>query len=110
MQWLHGLFPHVLRLLRIVWPFLLVVVLLVLLGSTSIAILSSVRAYVGGEGLWSKAQKEAVYYLNRYADTRSVADYQNYLHEIAPPMGNPQASEAPEKSRPDLAVARQGFV
>ena len=110
MQWLHGLFPHVLRLLRIVWPFLAVVVLLVLLGSTSIAILSSVRAYVGGEGLWSKAQKEAVYYLNRYADTRSEADYRQYLEAIAVPLGDRKAREELEKPRPDLAVARQGFI
>jgi len=26
-------------------------------------ILSAVRAYVGGEGLWSKGQKQAVYHL-----------------------------------------------
>ncbi len=110
MQWLHGLFPHVLRLLRIVWPFVAVVVLLVLLGSTSIAILSSVRAYVGGEGLWSKAQKEAVYYLNRFADTRSEADYRRYLEAIAVPLGDRKAREELEKPRPDLAVARQGFI
>jgi hypothetical protein len=29
----------------------------------SINTLSSVRAYVGGEGLWSKAQKDALYQL-----------------------------------------------
>ena len=28
--------------------------------------LSSVRAYVGGEGLWSKAQKDAVFHLYKY--------------------------------------------
>ncbi len=29
--------------------------------------LSSLRAYVGGEGLWSKAQKDAVFHLYKYA-------------------------------------------
>ena len=38
----------------------------------SLNTLSSLRAYVGGEGLWSKAQKDAVYYLNRYADTAAL--------------------------------------
>ena len=55
---LSGIIPSGSRLLRIVWPLLAVVALLALLGATSIDILSSVRAYVAGEGLWSKAQKE----------------------------------------------------
>lgn len=33
----------------------------------SINTLSSVRAYVSGEGLWSKAQKDAMYQLLRYS-------------------------------------------
>jgi diguanylate cyclase (GGDEF)-like protein/PAS domain S-box-containing protein len=109
-QGLHGLYPNVLRLLRIVWPFLAVVVLLVLLGAASITILSSVRAYVGGEGLWSKAQKESVYYLNRYADTRAEADYQRYLQDIAVPLGDRKAREELEKPHPDPELARQGFI
>ena len=32
-------------------------------------VLSSVRAFVHGEGLWSKAQKDAVYNLNRFSIT-----------------------------------------
>ena len=59
------------RLLQIVWPFLAVVVLLVILSSVSTNIMSSVRAYVGGESLWSKAQKESVVALNRYATTHA---------------------------------------
>ena len=41
-------FPISRRLLLIIWPFLAIVVLLVLLGVGSVDILSSVRAYVGG--------------------------------------------------------------
>ena len=32
----------------------------------SVGTLSSVRAFVGGEGLWSKAQKDAIYHLEKY--------------------------------------------
>jgi two-component system response regulator RpfG len=45
------------RLLQIVWPFLAVVVLLAILSAVSTSIMSSVRAYVGGESLWSKRRK-----------------------------------------------------
>ncbi len=33
-------------------------------------ILSSIRSFVAGEGFWSKAQKNAIYRLNRYATTK----------------------------------------
>ena len=41
-------------------------------------VLSGVRAYVGGEGLWSKGQKDAVYALNRYLDSRDPADFHRF--------------------------------
>src|SRR5579871_1350181 len=44
----------------------------------SVNTLSSVRAYVTGEGLWSKAQKEAVYQLMKYGRTHDEADYEKY--------------------------------
>ena len=98
------------RLLRIIWPFLAIVALLLVLWSISMDILSSARAYVGGESLWSKAQKDAVYYLNRYAGTRSETDYERYLVAIRVPLGDRQAREALEEPKPDLERARQGFL
>ncbi len=98
------------RLLLIVWPFLAIVVLLVLLGIGSVDILSSVRAYVSGESLWSKAQKDAAYYLNNYARSRSPEEYQRFQEAIAVPLGDRIAREELEKPAPDLDVARHGFV
>ena len=98
------------RLLRITWPFLAIVVLLVLLASESLKIVSASRAYVGAESLWSKAQKEAVYSLFRYAQSRSEADYRSYLQSISVPMGDRRARLELSKEEPDLAVAREGFL
>jgi diguanylate cyclase (GGDEF)-like protein/PAS domain S-box-containing protein len=98
------------RLLRITWPFFLVVVALVLLATESLRIVSAARAYVGGESLWSKAQKEAVYSLFRYAQTGAAADYRDYRNAIAIPLGDRQARLELEKAEPDLAVAREGFL
>lgn len=102
--------PDSRRLLRITWPFLAIVLLLVLLASESLKIVSASRAYVGGESLWSKAQKEAVYSLFRYAQSHLESDYRDYRESIAVPMGDRRARLELEKDDPDLAVAREGFI
>ena len=42
------------------------------------SILIATRSYAEGESLWSKAQKQSVFQLLRYAQTRDVAHYDNY--------------------------------
>jgi len=98
------------RLLRITWPFFAIVVTLVLLASESLQIVSASRAYVGGESFWSKAQKEAVYHLFRYAQSRSESDYRAYRGAIAVTLGDRRARLELEKPEPDLAVVREGFI
>ena len=73
-------------------------------------VLSSVRAFVGGEGLYSKAQKDAVLYLSHYAKSQDETDYQKFLHAIAVPRGDRDARVALDKPDPDFAAARQGFI
>jgi two-component system, sensor histidine kinase len=41
----------------------------------SLNTLSSLKAYVGGEGLWSKAQKDAVFHLYKYGISLTQEDY-----------------------------------
>jgi signal transduction histidine kinase len=72
--------------------------------------MTSIRAYVGGEGLWSKAQKEASASLAKYASSHDEADYQNFLEFLKVPLGDKKARLELEKPAPDLAVARQGFL
>ena len=102
--------PKSRRLLRIIWPFLAIVALLIVLGGISMDLMSATRAYVGGEGLWSKAQKDSVYFLNRYAATRSETDYERFLEAIKVPLGDRKAREELERTKPDLKIARQGFL
>ncbi|MFN2376198.1 MAG: ATP-binding protein [Candidatus Binatia bacterium] len=80
------------------------------LAAASMGILSAVRAHVGGEGLWSKGQKEAVYSLRRYAVTRNLADFARYRAAIAVPLGDRKARLELEKPDPDLRVAREGLL
>ena len=71
------------RLFKLVWPFVLTVMLQVALGVFSLNILSAVRAYVGGESLWSKGQKDAIYALYRYADSGNLTDLIQYQHALS---------------------------
>lgn len=87
---------------------LLAIVLLFLWAS--IMSLSAVRAYVGGEGLWSKAQKDAVYSLQKYGKTHDPQDYLDFQKFLRVNRGDKQARLELEKKYPDLNVAREGFI
>ena len=98
------------RLLLIVWPVLAIVVFLVMLAMVSVDILSAGRAYVGGEGLWSKAQKDAVYYLTQYAQNKADEEYLEFRRAIAVPLGDRTARIELDKRHPDIEVARNGLL
>lgn len=76
----------------------------------SIHTLSSVRAFVGAEGLWSKAQKDAVYNLRKYSRTHNVADYMEFKHFMEVPSGDHIARVELNKKDPDLTIVRNGFL
>lgn len=76
----------------------------------SINTLSSVRAYVNGEGLWSKAQKDAMYQLLKYGRSRNEADYLEFKEFMKVPMGDHKALAELAKPEPDMQIARQGLI
>ena len=94
----------------ILWLFIAIVICLLALGYEVIQSLSAARAYVGGEGLWSKAQKEALLDLTRYANSHSETDYQNYLNALRTPLGDKIARLELEKATPDLNIVSTGFI
>jgi len=102
--------PVAKKLVVILWLFLLIVVSLLGLSYLTIENLSAARAYVGGEGLWSKAQKQAVHDLLRYSISHSDADYQNYRQALLVPLGDKQARMELEKPVPDMRIVRSGFI
>jgi diguanylate cyclase (GGDEF)-like protein/PAS domain S-box-containing protein len=98
------------RLLGIVWPFIAVVLLQALLGCVSLYMMSAVRSYVGGESLWSKGQKDAIYYLNLYANSRDEINYMKYQQAIAIPQGGHDLRVAMDQPVPDIARANAGIL
>jgi len=98
------------KLVVILWLFLVAVISLLALSYITIENLSSARAYVGGEGLWSKAQKQAVHDLLRYSTSHSERDFQNYREALLVPLGDRQARLELEKAVPDMSIVGRGFI
>ncbi|MDR3427295.1 EAL domain-containing protein [Silvimonas sp.] len=98
------------RMLPIAWPFILIVTLLVLLQWACLDMLSAGRAFVGGESMWSKGQKDAIYYLERYASTLDEREYQAYENAISVPLGDQRARRALDMTEADLYTAREGLL
>jgi diguanylate cyclase (GGDEF)-like protein len=90
--------------------FAAIVLSLLILADFSFGVLSSVRAYVGGESRWSKAQKDAVFHLQKYAITRDPQDLRRFRENISVPLGDHTARLEMNKSNPDIQMVRQGFV
>jgi signal transduction histidine kinase len=76
----------------------------------SLSALSSLRAYVGGEGLWSKAEKDAVFHLHIYGFSHNESDYQLFRQFMQVPLGDAKARAEMVKSIPQMDAARAGFL
>lgn len=98
------------RLLRLVWPFGVVVVVQALLACGSLYLHSAVRGYVAGESLWSKGLKDGIYYLGLYARTGEAGYLAGYREAIAVPLGDHAFRMALDRADPDLAAARAGIL
>src|ERR1700758_1301823 len=70
----------------------------------SIHTLSSVRAYVEGESLWSKAQKDAAYHLLKYGIARDEKDYAQFKEFMKVPLGDSKTRKELMKQDPDWEV------
>jgi signal transduction histidine kinase/CheY-like chemotaxis protein len=71
---------------------------------------SAVRAFVGGEALWSKAQKDAIHNLERYVVTSNRRFYIQFLENMKIPEGDHQGRLELEKPVMDMVKFREGFL
>lgn len=97
-------------MIQTVWPFLLIVIVLLSATVFGLDLMSAVRSYVGGESLYSKGQKQAYISLVNYLFTNSEEEYGNFLDSIAVPLGDHQARLALSSEKPDLKTAYNGFI
>jgi len=102
--------PRAKRLVVIVWLFVAIVICLLTAAVYSVELLSAGRAFVGAEGLWTRAQKDAVFHLTRYTLNGTDADFDAFERAIAVPRGVRRARMELAKSEPDYNVVRDGFL
>lgn len=99
-----------LHVIKLVSPFVTVVMLQAAIAGFSLEVLSSVRAYVAGEALWSRSQKNAVYLLNLYLHSGDASQFAQYQASLAVPIGDEFARWALERDPVDVEAARIGFL
>ncbi|TAN68913.1 MAG: diguanylate cyclase [Methylobacter sp.] len=98
---------------KVVFIISLFVLISVLLGGMVFGygnIFDGVRSYVRGEGLWAKAQKDAVFYLGSYSYNHSETDYNAYQDALTVISGDKKARLALLESPPNYEEARNGFL
>jgi PAS domain S-box-containing protein len=98
------------KLIVVLWLFVVTVIALLIFSYQIIGSLSALRAYVEGEGLWSKGQKQAVHDLGRYASSHSESDFRAYEQALQTPLGDMKARLELEKPVPDLRIVYKGFI
>lgn len=72
--------------------------------------LSSVRAFVGAEGLWSKSQKNAIYNLQQYSQTHNPEEEKAFYDFMKVPLGYHKTLLELKKRNLDIDVAREGLL
>jgi len=93
--------------------FLVFIVLLIIALVASwgaIETVNSTRAYVTGEGRYSKAEKIAVLSLHRYAYSERPEDYSSFLAATSIPLGDRAARTALQSSPLDAKRVTAGFL
>ena len=81
-----------------------IIIISLLLALGAVEALSTARAYVAGEGLWSKARRDAAYSLTLYAQTRDPMFYERYQRALSIPLSDHQARL--EMGKPDFDYVR----
>lgn len=78
--------------------------------SFAMTTLSAVRAFVEGEALWSKSQKNAVQSLQHYAMTKDPAALEEFQQHLRIPKGDHHARVELDKPNPSNEAAFAGFI
>ncbi|HEX9447889.1 MAG TPA: PAS domain-containing sensor histidine kinase [Dongiaceae bacterium] len=97
------------RFILVCTTFLLVQMAILGLGLVAIEAVNVARAYVGGEALYSQAQKDAVISLHRYAVSGEEDDYDDFVAALKKPIGDFLARQALEAQPPDMTSAYVGL-
>jgi len=102
--------PVIRDLIKFTTPIIIITMTMAAVSGFSLGILSIARAYTTGEGLWTKGQKDAVYFLELYADTGDPSHFRRFKHALAIPLADRAARFALEADPVDMRTARAGLL
>lgn len=105
-----GQVPFVRRFVPVFSIFVAISVATLLLALAALEVQSAARSYVAGEGMWSKAQRDAVYALTMYGQTRDPVYFLQYRAVLEVPLGDHRARLEMEKADYDYDVAYAGLL
>jgi len=94
----------------LVWPFVAVVLVLLTLAFVSVEIMSSLRAYITAESVWSKNQKNATFYLHWYAESGEDTFFQRHVAALEVLHHLRTARDLLERPSVDMNVAMDELV
>src|SRR6202161_1302681 len=98
------------QVIRLVWPFLAVIFILVTLAVVSIDIMSSLRAYIGAESVWSKGEKDATFFLQLYAEKGDEVLYQRHANAMEGLLHLRLARDILDRPQTDMHIAEDELV
>src|SRR5471030_2988504 len=98
------------QVIRLVWPFLVVILILVTLAVVSIDIMSSLRAYIGAESVWSKGEKDATFFLHLYAENGDEVLYQRHVEAMEGLRHLRLARDILDRPQTDMRLAQDELV
>ncbi|MGC1523411.1 MAG: EAL domain-containing protein, partial [Steroidobacteraceae bacterium] len=98
------------KLLAVTWPLIGIAALMLSLCVASLSMLSSIRAFVNGEGMWSKAERQAIAELHRFGHSGSQDDYRRFRGELAVTLADRVARLELQSAHPNYAAASNGFL
>ena len=98
------------RPVAIVWVFVGIVILLLGLTVYSARLLSSGQAFIAGEALWAKSERDAAFHLSRYAAGRGEPDYAAFRRAMGVLESDRAARIALTAPGPDHDAFRRAIV
>ena len=93
-----------------IWPFCIIVAILLISGYISMSALSATRSYVNAQNDWSKSHIEAIFQLNHYAKTHDESDFQQFLTELEISRQDNAARHAMQSPKPEIQQAKNAFI
>ncbi len=96
--------------LSVALPLVFTAAVLLGLTLTSIWMLSALRAYAHGEGLFSKAERQAIISLSQYVTLGRQADYRQVRRELDILAWARAAREALQRPEPDFELGRHDLI